>query len=154
MRTHCRAVFGAFLSLALAAGLAASLGAQKKDKDSKDGPNNDRPKLALRAQPSVAIAPARIVLTAELNGGADDYQEFYCPTVRWEWGDLTSSEAASDCAPYEPGKTEIKRRFTIEHKFDHAGSYKIYFRLKHGSKEIAATSTTIRVQPGPFDGVE
>ena len=63
-------------------------------------------------------------------------------------GDLSSSEATSDCPPYEEGKTEIKRRFTVDHKFDHAGSFKIYIRLKHGNKEIAVTSTTIKLQPG------
>jgi len=156
MRTPCRAASGVLLSLTLAMGIVASLTAQKndKDKDSKNRAAADRPKLALRAQPSVAIAPARVVLTAELSGGADDYQEFYCPTIRWEWGDLSSSEAASDCAPYEPGKTEIKRRFTVEHKFEHAGSYKVYFRMRHGSKEIAATSTVVKVQPGAYDGVQ
>ena len=156
MRASVRAALDCAFSLALAAALVSSLSAQKNDKnkDSKNQANADRPKLLLRAQPSVAIAPARVILTAELSGGANDYQDFYCPTIRWEWGDLSSSEAVSDCAPYEAGKTEIKRRFTVEHMFDHAGSYKVYFRMKHGSKEIAATSTTVKVQPGAYDGIQ
>jgi hypothetical protein len=142
--------------LVVAAALAASLSAQKNDKDAKSpvspvGSEAQRPKLALKAQPSIGIAPTRVVLTAEFTGGSNDFEEYYCPTVRWEWGDLSSSESATDCPPYEAGKSEIKRRFTVDHKFDRAGSYKVYFRIKHGSKEVAATSTTIKLQPGAHD---
>jgi hypothetical protein len=142
MQTGAREI-GAVLLLVL----AASLSAQKNSKDTK-APEPQRPKLSLRAQPAIAITPARVVLTAELTGGADDFEEYYCPTVRWEWGDLSSSESALDCPPYEEGKTQIKRRFTTEHRFEHAGSYKVFFRLKHGSKEVAAISTMIKLQPG------
>ena len=50
------------------------------------------------------MAPARVVLTAELTGGANDFEEFYCGAVEWEWGDGTKSESSSDCAPYEAGQ--------------------------------------------------
>jgi len=139
MRKAARGVLGFTASAALAALMAASLSAQNK---------NDKPKLSLTARPSVAIAPARVVLTAELTGGANDFEEYYCPTVRWEWGDLTSSESGADCAPYEAGKSEIKRRFVVDHKFESSGSFKVYVRLKHGNKELAATSTTVKIQPG------
>lgn len=155
LRTFARGGLGLASSLAFAALLVASLSAQKNDKNSKDkdakNPGTDRPKLTLTARPTVAIAPARVVLTAELTGGANDYQEYYCPSVRWEWGDLSSSETGLDCPPYEEGKTEIKRRFVTEHTFDRSGSYKVYFRMKHGSKEIAVTSVTIKLQPGAHD---
>jgi hypothetical protein len=149
MRTCARGI-AAFV---VASALAASLSAQKNDKDAKSPAAGEvqRPKLALKAQPSVGIAPARVVLTAEFTGGSNDFEEYYCPTVRWEWGDQTSSESSMDCPPYEAGKTEIKRRFTVDHKFDRAGVYKIYFRIRHGSKEVAATSTTVKLQPGLHD---
>jgi hypothetical protein len=139
--------------LLVAVALTASLSAQKNDKDAKSPVAGEaqRPKLALKAQPSIGIAPARVVLTAEFTGGSNDFEEYYCPTVRWEWGDLTSSESSMDCPPYEAGKTEIKRRFTVDHRFDRAGSYKVYFRIRHGSKEVAATSTTVKLQPGVHD---
>ena len=60
----------------------------------------------------VGIAPARVVFTAELVGGADDFEEYYCPTIEWEWGDGTTSESNVDCAPYEAGKSAIRRRYT------------------------------------------
>jgi hypothetical protein len=149
MRTSASAI----APLVVAAALAVSLSAQKNDKDGKGPATSDprRPKLSLKAQPSVGIAPARVVLTAELSGGSNDFEEYYCPTVRWEWGDLSSSEASMDCPPYEAGKTEIKRRFTVDHRFDRSGSYQVYFRIKHGSKEIAATSTVVKLQPGLHD---
>ena len=58
-----------------------------------------RPKLSLKAQPNVGVAPARIMLTAELTGGANDFQEYYCPTVLWDWADGTESESTFDCEP-------------------------------------------------------
>src|SRR5471032_2018318 len=101
----------------LMAVLVVNASAQKsKDKDSKDSPD-PRPQVKLKAQPVIAMAPARVVLTAELVGGANDFEEYYCSAVRWEWGDGTTSESSSDCAPYEAGKSEIKRRFTVEHVF-------------------------------------
>jgi hypothetical protein len=139
----------AAMCLAVALGGAPALSAQRNDKDGKA--QDTRPKLTLRAQPAYGIAPTRVVLTAELVGGANDFEEYYCPTVRWEWGDDTSSESTLDCAPYEAGKTEIKRRFTVEHNFRRAGSYKIYFKLKRHDKEVASASTLVQLQPGAGD---
>jgi hypothetical protein len=78
---------------AVCLGLAAvplSIAAQKPD--TKESPESLRPKLSLKAQPMIAISPARVVLTAELLGGANDYEEYYCPAVVWAWGDGTESE--------------------------------------------------------------
>jgi hypothetical protein len=132
---------GAALSLVCVASMAAQKDDGKSDKA-------QRPKLTLKAQPAYGVAPVRVVLTAELVGGADDFEEYYCPTLRWEWADDTSSESSSDCAPYEAGHTSIKRRFTVEHNFTRAGSYKVYVRLKQRDREVAATSTLLQIQPG------
>jgi hypothetical protein len=137
-------------SLVLSATLGASA-AQKADKDPKDTPDGRRPKMTLKAQPVIAMAPARIVLTAELNGGANDFEEFYCPTVEWEWGDGTHSESSSDCAPYEAGKSEIKRRYTVEHVF-RAGAYHVLFHLKRRDKSVGTASVNIQIRPGLRDG--
>ncbi len=134
-----RTAWAVAASLLTAAALTASLSAQKTGKDGKDKDPKDsadpRPKISLKAQPMIAMAPARIVLTAELTGGANDYEEFYCGAVEWEWGDGTKSESSSDCAPYEPGKSEIKRRFTVEHVF-RMGSYRVMFHLKRHDKAV------------------
>jgi hypothetical protein len=139
-------IAAACLALAVPGGVLAR---QKTEKDAKDNP---RPRINLRAQPVVGVSPARIVLTAELVGGSNDYEEYYCPTVSWEWGDDTKSESTVDCEPYEAGKSEIKRRFTIEHIFREPGARKVFFRLKRGNKEVAAAWVTVQVRPGasPF----
>jgi len=135
----------ASLAMALA---AAPLAAQKDDK----GHDQDarRPKITLKATPIVSIAPSRVILTAELVGGANDFEEFYCPTIEWDWGDGTQSSSSADCDPFEPGKSEIKRRFTVEHVF-RAGSYRVMFRLKRRDKSLAAASANIQVRPGIRD---
>ena len=145
-----RTAWAGAASLLLSATLVASLSAQKngKDKDAKDDP---RPKVSLKATPVIAMAPARVVLTAELNGGANDYEEFYCGAVEWEWGDGTKSESSSDCAPYEAGKSEIKRRYTVEHVF-RMGAYRVMFHLKRHDKAVGNATVSIQVRPGLRDG--
>jgi hypothetical protein len=124
-------------------------GWQKDDRDAKEQ-ELKRPKVTLKAAPIVSIAPSRVVLTAELVGGANDYEDYYCPTVEWDWGDGTQSESTNDCEPYQPGKTEIKRRFTVEHVF-RAGNYRVMFRMKRRSKPIVAATANIQVRPGIRD---
>lgn len=109
---------------------------------------NKKPSLSLKATPSVSFAPARVVLVAELKGGANDLEEFYCPTVEWEWGDFTQSVAESDCDPYSPGKSEIKRRYTLEHQFKNPGAFKVILRLKKGSKVVATANAQVQVRAG------
>jgi hypothetical protein len=115
------------------------------------GDKDKRPKLSLKANPSMAFSPARIVVTADVNGGADDDQELYCPTVEWEWGDDTKSDQSADCDPYEAGKTQIKRRFTTEHVYRMQGDYRIQLRLKKSGKVVASASTNVKVRPGLGD---
>jgi hypothetical protein len=112
---------------------------------------NKKPSLSLKASPSVSFAPARIVVVAEVKGGADDLEEFYCPTVEWEWGDLTTSTVEADCEPYAPGKTTIKRRYTVEHRYKNSGGFKIILRLKKGDKVIASANTQVQVRAGLGD---
>ena len=118
---------------------------QEKDKKAK-------PTVSVKVSPIVGFSPARMVLTAELKGGADDYEEFYCASVEWDWGDDTRSESKTDCEPYEAGKSEIKRHFTIDHTFNFAGDYRVEFRLKQKSKVVARGSTDVKVRPGVRDG--
>jgi hypothetical protein len=111
-----------------------------------------RPKIRLRVQPQVAIAPARVTLTAELTGGADDFADYYCPGIEWEWGDETSSESTTDCEPYEAGKSQIKRRYTVQHEFRRPGTYKIYLHFKSSNRILGSGTTTLQVQPGVGSG--
>lgn len=107
-----------------------------------------KPSLSLKATPSISFAPARVVVVAEIKGGSNDFEEFYCPTLEWEWGDLTTSTAEADCEPYSAGKSEIRRRYTVEHRFKNAGAYKIMLRLKKGDKVVGSANTMIQVRAG------
>ena len=109
---------------------------------------NKKPSLSLKASPAVSFAPARIVVVAELRGGSDDFEDFYCPTIEWEWGDLTTSTAEADCEPYEAGKSEIRRRYTVEHRYRNPGGFKIVLRLKKGDKVVGSANTMVQVRPG------
>jgi hypothetical protein len=109
---------------------------------------NKKPSLSLKATPAVSFAPARVVVVAEVKGGSNDFEDFYCPSVEWEWGDLTTSTAETDCEPYSPGKSEIKRRYTVEHRYKNPGMFKVILRLKKGNKVVASANTQLQVRAG------
>jgi hypothetical protein len=110
-----------------------------------------KPKISVKANPAMGMSPVRVVVTADITGGANDNEEFYCPAIEWEWGDDTRSTNNADCDPYEAGKSEIKRRFTADHVYRASGEYRVQFRLKKKDKTIGAGSTAVRVRPGLGD---
>lgn len=111
-----------------------------------------KPSITVRASPVAGFSPLRVVLTAEIKGGDNDFAEYYCPTVEWIWGDDTRAESTVDCDPYEPGKSEIQRRYTVSRIFQSAGNLRVEFRLKQKDKVVGAGSTTINIRPGLRDG--
>lgn len=111
-----------------------------------------KPSISVRSSPSAGFSPLRIVVTAELKGGTNDYEEFYCPSVEWTWGDDTKTESSADCDPYESGKSEIQRRYSTSKVFQTAGDYRVEFRLKQKNKVVGSGSTTVQVRPGVRDG--
>lgn len=127
---------------------ASSIASPRQAKDDKD---TKRPALSLRASPNVSFAPARIVLVAELKGGPNDYAEYYCAGVEWDWDDGTTSESSSDCEPYETGRSEIKRRFTVVHVYQNSGNYRVQFKLKKENKVLALAATRVQVRAGLRD---
>jgi PKD domain len=139
--------------LAAFAAACATLGVQVAAAQPVEPSGDNRPTITLRAQPSVVMASARVVLTAELLGGADDFEEYYCPSVEWDWGDGTVSQSTSDCDPYEPGRSSIKRRYTVEHTFRRPGTFRVYLRLKQQDKTVGTgvVSVIVRARPGESD---
>lgn len=107
-----------------------------------------KPSISLKVTPSVALAPARIRLSVELRGGADDYEDFYCPAIEWDWNDETKSESVKDCAPYVAGQSVIVRRYSAEHTYQESGMYKVTLRFKRKDKVLAFATTNVQVQPG------
>jgi hypothetical protein len=108
--------------------------------------------ITLKANPSIGFSPARVVVTADVKGGANDAEDLYCASVEWVWGDDTRSESKGDCEPYEAGRSEIKRRYTQEHTFQTAGNYRIEFYLKQKNKRVLAGRTNVTIRPGIRDG--
>lgn len=130
------------LAAIAAAGAPVTASGDEDDKERKA-------RLSLRASPPVAFSPARIVVTAELTGGAD--AELYCPEIEWEWGDDTRSEAKQNCEPYLEGESTLTRRWTQSHTYTRAGRYQAYLRLKRGDKVLVAGSVKVDVRPGAGD---
>src|SRR5215471_5542181 len=125
-----RAVSALFVVIAL---VIASVGSSKAQR----GGDERKPSLSLKANPPVGFSPLRVRLVVDMKNGANDYQEYYCPAVQWDWGDGTVSENSEDCDPYQAGKSEIKRRYSVEHVFKQAGTYQVFFRLKQRDRVIA-----------------
>ena len=130
------------------AAASVAIAQQKDDKDAKEP--DKRPKITLRAQPTISMSPSRSSSRPNCLAGRTISKSIYCPSVEWQWGDGTSSEVSSDCEPYEPGKSQIKRRFTVEHLF-RAGTYRIVFHLKRHDKAVASATASIQVRPGLRD---
>ena len=152
MSNQRRSLWAGVACLTLAAAITATAQPQDKtakDKD-KDAEKDKRPKLTLTARPPIAMSPARVAITAELAGGPDDLEEFYCPTIEWDWGDGTQSESTSDCEPYEAGKSTFRRRFTVEHVF-RAGHHRVSLRLKKHDKSISSATVVVEIRPGIRD---
>jgi hypothetical protein len=148
---------GTFLLLQMGVGcMAAAISitavhAQRDPVNGKDAKDVKKPSLAIRVAPPISFSPARVVITAELRGGAVDDPELYCPEVEWDWGDGTKSEATENCEPFEAGKSTIKRRWTTTHTFQTQGMYRVQLRLKRGPKTIASGNNTVQVKPGVQD---
>ena len=119
--------------------------------DVREEEDKAKPSINMRASPSAGFSPLKVVITVELKGGADDFADYYCPTVEWVWGDDTRAESTADCDPYEPGKSQIQRRYTISRIFQTAGNAKVEFRLKQKDKIVGTGSTRVNVRPGIRD---
>src|SRR5256885_1343495 len=60
-----------------------------------------KPRLSFKPTPPAGIAPPPGDPVLDVGGGPNDYGDFYCPTVQWDWDDGTISETSEDCDPYE-----------------------------------------------------
>jgi hypothetical protein len=136
----------AMCTLTVMAVVTLSSGSALVGQRSADG--DKQPSLALKATPPVGFTPLRVRVAVDVRGGSDDYADFYCPTIEWDWGDGTVSEARSDCEPYQAGTSAIQRRWTAEHIYRQSGSFKVAFRLKQKNKAIATTTTNVQVRAG------
>ena len=117
---------------------------------SADGVKLKKPRLDLRATPRMAFSPVRILMTAELTGGAD-VEEYHCPEIEWDWDDGGKSMQESDCKPFEAGVTKIERRFTSDHQYNKAGIYNVRVTMRRTNRPLATASVRVTVRPGLGD---
>src|SRR5262245_18887294 len=136
--------------------VAAVLGFTTLSGGALDAQRNDdkKPSLSLKTAPTAGFSPLKIRATVDVRGGADDAQDFYCPAIEWEWGDETKSTNSEDCEPYQTGKSQIQRRYSMEHIFNGSGSFNVRFRLKQGTRVVANTSAVVHVRPGPREDID
>jgi len=135
----------AILSAASLFAVGAVLIAQS---DPKPKTEPKRPQILLKATPASGMVPVRVVGIVELKGGDDDFEEYYCPTIEWNWDDGTVSESSNDCEPYERGKSVIKRKYTVTHPYRQGGRYRITFKLKQKSKVVGGANAVVQLLGG------
>jgi hypothetical protein len=125
MTDHLRRFTGAGV---IGLGLAATLFAASPQRDNRNGRDSDprRPKLTLKAQPTVAIAPGRIVCRPAHRHR--NVRRLLLPTVAWI-GATGPNQSPLRTASRPGGQDGNQRRFTVEHVF-RAGGHQIVFRLK------------------------
>ena len=106
---------------------------------------NKKPSLSLKASPSVSFAPARIVVVAEVKGGAGRFRGVLLPDRRMGMGRLDARQRSKPIANRtRRARATIKRRYTVEHRFKNPGAFKIILRLKKGRQDHRE-----REHPGP-----
>jgi hypothetical protein len=110
--------------------------------------------LSLKASPPVGFSPLKVRLTADVKGGPDDNADFYCPSIAWEWGDDLTSESSEDCAPYQAGKSTIKRQYITEHTYRGEGTYTARLKFKQGKRVVASTTVNVQVRSGVRDDLD
>jgi hypothetical protein len=110
----------------------------------------EKPEVSLRAAPRVAVAPARIVFTAELKGGPDS-EALHCLTLKWSWGDGTTSSAEGDCGEFVPGTTKVRRLFQADHEYRQEGRFTAEVTIRKGEKVVVGDSIGLTVAPRPTD---
>jgi hypothetical protein len=113
----------------------------------------DKPNLSLKANPAISFSPASVFFVAEVKGGPDDFEELYCPSVEWEWGDGTRDQSSADCDPYEAGKSQIKRRYVAQKRYQSSGDYRVAFRLKQKDRVVGSATTQLKIRPGVRDPI-
>ena len=139
-----RSMIFATLATALMLVVSGDVVAHDATQDKDDG--DDKPELSLSLRPRVGFSPVRVTAIARLDGGADDYEEYYCAEVEWDWGDDNVSGASSDCDPYEASTSEIRRSFRGSHTFQESGQFEVRIRLIRSGETVAFATAVVDVR--------
>ena len=108
--------------------------------------STERPSLSLRVSQEFNSRRGLVRASLEIRGGSDNYEEFYCPALEWDWGDDTFSEAKRDCEPYEADKSMIERWFRGQHTYHASGVFKVTLRLKKRGQVVGFATSNVQIQ--------
>jgi hypothetical protein len=103
-------------------------------------PNSPNPRVSATGQEPRSQAEATLALAAdaaaagsrtytfraELVGGRDNDQRFYCAASTWAYGDGPAMTSTPSCTPWTPDST-IPRQFTSTHAYMAPGRYVVSF---------------------------
>src|SRR5687767_4497739 len=95
-----------------------------------------KPRLELRGMPVMGPPSTEFLFVADLKGG-DEREDFYCPTLEWQWGKEDASVQEPECAPYQAGVTRMERRFSHSRAFPDEGSRTVTLILTKDGKTLA-----------------
>jgi hypothetical protein len=90
--------------------------------------SSDEIKLVLGADPVEGPAPLTVSFTAELVGGPDNNELYYCGRQEFGFGDGMKMDTMPSCLPYSPDVV-IQRLFTTSYTYKEAGTYTASFSL-------------------------
>ena len=103
--------------LALAAGAGAVRAGQDPETRTQATGQAKRPKIRCARPPSVGVAPPGGRSRPNSRAARTTSRSSTARRSSGIGATARSSESTSDCEPYEAGKSQIKRRFTVEHMF-------------------------------------
>ncbi len=103
-----------------------------------------RPHLDLRATPRMAFPPVSVFLVAELKGGGDGAEDFYCPGLEWDWGDGSLSAEEGDGPPFQDG-AKLQRLFTARHAYGAPGTYEVKLTMRRATRTLAIAKVPVVV---------
>ena len=123
---------------ALALALASSMSAAEKEKEKGIA-------VSLRALPRVAIAPAFIQFSVEIEGGKDE--DIHCASLEWDWGDGSKGSTDAECPEYVAGETKVDRFFEAEHEYRRQGRPAVRVKVVKNGKPIATNTVSVVITP-------
>jgi hypothetical protein len=101
--------------------------------------------LVVRAAPRAAPAPARVVFTVEVKGGADE--SLRCLSFDWDWGDGSRTTLDECPASAGAGETAVTRVFQAGHLYKQKARPQVRVKLRQGERVLARADIGIAIGP-------
>jgi len=102
------------------------------------------------ARPAIAFAPAIVDLTVWLPEVKDE-EKWYCPEVRWDFGDGGVERYEADCPPWGPGAF-VERHYSAWWCYRWPGEYQVLVSLWRAHRKLTEASTSVSIRWSPMGG--